>query len=127
MCNTSLASTRVYRGCISNELSVVKRIDVIPKEGMISLFSVFIIIANEWLSCSKTIELFPRVSLDQNLPSEPFSDRVTHSLFGEEIESICVRTADANHTTEYSRLLHGLGKPSSDDKEKYIITENIYN
>lgn len=49
MCNTSLASSRVYLSCHENNMNVVERIDVIPKEGRPCLFCIFIIVRDQHL------------------------------------------------------------------------------
>ncbi len=49
MCNTSMASSRVYLSCHENNMNVVERVDVIPKDGRPCLFCVFIIVHDNYL------------------------------------------------------------------------------
>jgi tRNA1(Val) A37 N6-methylase TrmN6 len=50
ICNTALASDRVYAACDAQALAVVARVDVIPVETKPALFCVFVIIPKEDLS-----------------------------------------------------------------------------
>jgi tRNA1(Val) A37 N6-methylase TrmN6 len=123
MCNTSLASARVYSGCQSARLSVIKRLDVIPREGKPPLFSVFVIVADEWLQKPASSSLFPPLA-EYSLPPVPIGmatseHRIAESLRGETIDTLCVRDKNLQHTVEYQNLLSFLGKPHSANKEKY--------
>mmetsp|Transcript_12861 Transcript_12861/g.19338 ORF Transcript_12861/g.19338 Transcript_12861/m.19338 type:complete len:446 (-) Transcript_12861:147-1484(-) len=125
MVNTALASSRVYQGCAAAELSVVKRLDVIPRAGKPPLFCVFAIVSNDWLEYSA--ECFPALSpyRPEDLPNyaagKPPS-RVSGSFRGEAVETLVVRQEDSNHTQEYIEVLRALGKPSTADREKYDVT-----
>jgi tRNA1(Val) A37 N6-methylase TrmN6 len=131
LCNTSLASSRVYIGCHQNELSVIKRIDVIPREGKSALLSVFVIVLTEWLI--KYPHFFPAIHIDLSAPPL-FIDqlaasrdgvRVTGSLLGELCEEIIVRNFDLSHTKIYQDILADLGKPSSVDREVYDVSSVV--
>lgn len=119
MCNTALSSTRVYDSCHEYGLSIVKRIDVIPKEDSRVLFCVFVIVLNEWTLFKDSIGNYIFPLLNPIYVNFRNSQRVINSVRGELIESICVRKADLSHTDEYCRILAALSKPSSKDKEIY--------
>lgn len=126
MCNTSLTSARVYASCHNCNMSIIKRLDVIPKEGKPVLFCVFVIVLNEWLLCSSTSSLFPLLSeyqFDQKLSIDEIKNdyRINNSVRGEIIESLTVRDLLNNHSPEYQSILETLGKPHSGNKEKYNI------
>lgn len=100
---------------------------MVPVEGKPPLFTVFVIILDEWIRCCP--EIFP--ILEPCLPA-PFkiaaanaasaAIRVDQSLRGEEITILTVRRREnKDHTTEYQSLLRDLGKPSSADREIYDI------
>jgi tRNA1Val (adenine37-N6)-methyltransferase len=120
MCNTSLASSRVYLAAASAGLSIVHRVDVLPCTNKLPLFTIFIMTLNDWIiECQ---DLFPILSPE--LPSLPFepqnATRISGSLRGETYENICVRDEARNHTVLYQDILADLGKPSSQDKEIYV-------
>jgi hypothetical protein len=121
LCNTSLASSRVYVACRENNLSIIKRTDVIPRTGKPPLFTVFVITADEWIR--EKPELFPMLSPD--LPPLPTdidrARRVYESLRGELCDVICVRDLSSGHSPEYQAILRDLGKPSSADRETYQV------
>jgi hypothetical protein len=133
MCNTSLASSRVYLGCWENNLSIIKRVDVIPREGKPPLFTVFVIVANEWLQRPSSLmpSWFPQLD-----PQPPMFQDTTKaktvgvrvdpgvSLRGEISEVITVRDLSHCHTPQYQRILSDLGKPSSANKEIYDTVSN---
>jgi tRNA1(Val) A37 N6-methylase TrmN6 len=126
MCNTALTSLRVYAGCHSSGLSVIKRIDVIPKYGKPVLFCIFVIVLNEWITSPSSASLFP-VLTEYNPPKNISIDvitsdyRITDSLRGETIEVLTVRDSQNQHTVEYQNLLSSLGKPHSGNKEVFNI------
>ena len=64
MCNTSLASSRVYLACHENNMNVVERIDVIPKEGRLCLFCIFTIVHDKYLDIlgKSNHRLFPQLT-----------------------------------------------------------------
>ena len=103
-------------------MSVVKRIDVIPKKNKPALFTVFICVLNEWLDAvdSDGNRLFPILSPEYTYFNT--CARVNHCTRGEICEELCVRNEDAKHTDEYCKLLAALNKPSSADKEVFDLT-----
>lgn len=128
MCNTSLASGRVYAACQRCGLSVIRTINVIPVERKPPLFTVFIIVLDSWLQCRP--DLFPRLAdvvpiAEPDAPADLLRvTRVEASVRGEEVGTLTVRQAGSGaHTAEYQALLRDLGKPSSADKESYDVTE----
>jgi tRNA1Val (adenine37-N6)-methyltransferase len=132
VCNTALASARVYSGCHAAGLSVVKRIDVVPRAGKPPLFNVFITVANEWLErdAQAAVPLFPPLRAasisSHSAPLDasvcPGAYRVEGSLRGEEVEVLTVRELDGQHSVEYQDILRHLGKPTSRDREVYDVT-----
>lgn len=149
VCNTALASARVYSGCSAAGLSVVRRVDVVPRQGKPALFCVFVAVLDEWLEVDacKEVSVFPALAprtdgeggLDVTVcPSEY---RVLGSVRGEVVETLTVRErvshseADhhkrrlggGGHTLEYQRILRHLGKPCSEDREEYDlgVTESV--
>lgn len=128
MVNTSLSSSRVYKACHSYGLSVVKRLDGIPKAGKESLFSVFVMVLDSWIE--KCPQFFPELvpwpeeyySSASSIETSTMQEqgcRVQGSVRGEEIQELCVRTGneDGNqHTVEYQLLLNSMGMPSTADK-----------
>jgi len=155
VCNTALASARTYSGCNKNGLSVIKRIDVIPKHGKPPLFSVFIIVANEWIESDLLNEhrQFPNLTspafskslsevesqgegddVDINTNTLPLDHTVCKneyripedkSLYGEIVEKLVVRDCENCHTIAYQTLLQHLGKPSSVNKEVYDVDVGV--
>ena len=124
MCNTSLASSRVYLSCQTNSLSVIKRCDVVPLAGKLPLFSVFTIVLDAWIRHSPDLfpHLLPPASLPIDLPTDPNKAvRITSSLRGETVHQICVRESGSLHSVEYQALLRDLGKPCSADRELYTV------
>lgn len=144
--NTALASSRVYLGCEAAKLSVVRRLDVVPRVGKPALFCVFVIVLDSWLEDVRSSSLFPSlstpssntsdiamdISSDQGLgsyrsvldllPPDAVSGlRVESSVRGETCEVLTVREANLEHTIEYAQLLRELGKPSSFDREIYSL------
>ena len=140
MCNTSLASNRVYTACQQYNLSIVRTINVVPVEGKPPLFTVFVIVLNIWLERCPDIysALTPcdvPLLMDQHPPgSDPVKSRhlsrVSCSVRGEEVSTLTVRLSSGGHSKEYQGLLQDLGKPSSADRETYdvetILGNNIH-
>jgi len=142
MCNTSLASSRVYRAAETAGLTVVKRLDVIPRDGKLPLFTVFTLIANDWLLTPHIHQFANRwnnngsalmgslYSADQRaqlvaeLPVSSSSGRIHAEVpvYGEICDTLLVRERNLQHSREYSNMLHHLGKPSSFDREMYPLT-----
>jgi hypothetical protein len=130
--NTALASTRVYLGCEAAGLTIVRRLDVIPRDGKPPLFCVFVIVLDSWLQeCeSRNDDSFPPLSafapgpVADLLPANAREGlRVEGSVRGEVCEIMTVRESNLEHTAEYAQLLRDLGKPSSFDKEVYHTEE----
>ena len=125
--NTALASARVYSGCEAAGLSVVKRFDVIPRTGKPPLFNVFVIVLDEWLKIDglSEVPVFPKLKRNEFGPLDisvcPARYRVEGSVRGEEVVCLTVRDEKGNHTDDYCMLLSHLGKPSSRDKESYVL------
>lgn len=133
MVNTALASTRVYLGCEDAGLTIVRRVDVVPREGKQSLFCVFVIVLDSWLrvgeihhnDCFPPLSAFSPAPVADLLPPNAREGlRVEGSIRGEVIEVMTVRDMNMEHTAEYAKLLQDLGKPSSFDKEVFPVTPN---
>ena len=129
LCNTAMASARVYSGCHAAGLSVVKRIDIVPKVGKAPLFNVFIAVANEWIDIDvqAAVQVFPQLRESTatndivNVNVCPRHYRFEGSARGETVETLTIRDTDDTHTVEYQAVLSSLSKPSSNDREKFDI------
>lgn len=122
MCNTALASSRVYVSCRQYNLAIIRTINVVPLEGKLPLFTVFVIVLESWRTYIPEIFLNLAADLPTNIPTDPMkAARVNSSIRGEELSVLTVRqrSGDNEHTIEYQGLLKDLGKPSSADREIY--------
>lgn len=122
MVNTSLTSSRVYIACRDLGMSVVHRLDVLPVPSKPALFSVFVIVLDEWVDAFP--DLFPRLQTEFCAPlpdvkTGAAAARTIGSVRGELVSVMCVRGESREHTAEYASLLRDLGKPSSMDRETY--------
>jgi hypothetical protein len=122
MVNTSLASSRVYIACRDLGMSVVHRLDVLPVPSKPALFSVFVIVLDEWIEAFPN--LFPALQSEFSAPlpdvkTGAAAARTVGSVRGELVSVLCVRGESRDHTPEYAALLRDLGKPSSQDRETY--------
>jgi hypothetical protein len=122
MVNTSLTSSRVYLTCRDLGMSVVRRLDVLPVPAKPALFSVFVIVLDEWIEAFP--DLFPALESDFSSPlpdvkTGATAARTIGSVRGELVRVLCVRSETREHTPEYAALLRDLGKPSSQDRETY--------
>ena len=113
MVNTALGSDRVYRYCGQRDVSVVKRVDVIPKAGKDALFCIFVIALDAALPCVAFPPLRAKGELSCGGAASGASRR------GEVVESLVIREADGSHSEEYAALLAFLCKPSSRERETY--------
>ena len=113
LCQTALSSDRVYRSCADLQMTVLRRVDVIPKETKEALFCVFVITPERWA---------PHFSFMAGNGAEAeeggglVNGRAAGSVAGELVEALTVRRIDLSHTREYADILASLGKPSSRDK-----------
>ena len=99
-------------------MSVVKRVDVIPKAGKEPLFCIFVIVLDAVLPCA----VFPPLRAKDTGAAETLQrGRVSTgvSIRGETVETLLIREADGGHSDEYAALLTFLCKPSSKDREIY--------
>jgi tRNA1(Val) A37 N6-methylase TrmN6 len=143
LCNTALASSRVYQSALQEGLVILKRVDVIPRENKPPLFCIFVFTSLEWIVNFPL--LFPMFADHQILSSEnSFINKLRGqvnemnwtvnemrvpcdvSVYGEEVEAICVRDKESQHTVEYQQLMCDLGKPSSRDREIFHVKMNSF-
>ena len=122
VCMTALSSDRVYAACNQLGMAVLKRVDVIPKEGRSVLICIFV------LTLYKHVHLYSKRDRNAAETTDVSTDntsgtgklvkgRAEGSIQGEEVEIICIRDKNDQHTEEYSRILSALGKPSSWDRQ----------
>jgi tRNA1(Val) A37 N6-methylase TrmN6 len=140
VCHSALCSKSVYQACSDTKMTVVKRIDVIPRSDKPVLFCVFVIVLKEWteiplfqhyFSISDHIDVIdplkpvhtfiPSCEQYQRPETSSLNGRVEGSVMGEVVETLTVRDVKGHHTHEYADLLARLSKPSSFDREIYPI------
>jgi len=139
LCNTAITSLRVYVACQQNDLSIIERVDVIPRTGKPVLFCVFVVVANAWLASNATAFPFPTLnpeikfddSIDITILDPSYRVPEGVSLRGEIVTVMTVREpkttpntgngSEMVHSAEYSQLLRDLGKPCSADREVFSV------
>jgi tRNA1(Val) A37 N6-methylase TrmN6 len=142
VCHSSLCSGAVYRAARQTGLVVLRRVDVIPREGKPSLFSVFVLTLAAWREAAvgpfnsllseafvanaarirpTELDVFCNQLSTSSGTTAARGGRVVGSVCGEATEELCVRTATGEHTPEYATLLRTLSKPSSFDKEVFDV------
>jgi tRNA1Val (adenine37-N6)-methyltransferase len=141
LCNTALASSRVYQSSLQEGLVILKRADIIPKENKPPLFCVFVFTSLQWILQSP--HLFPMFFKDSSVEKEDkdlFMNKLRGqvdemnwtaemrvpcglSVYGEEVDVICVRDKECQHTAEYHQVMEDLGKPSSRNREIFDVNQ----
>ena len=137
VCNTALSSDRVYTACGELGLSVLKRVDIVPKRGRSVLICIFVLTLpghvhfynrNHGNTNDVSANNVDRTCTDNNNNGgngsgrgKIIKGRAEGSIHGEQVEVICIREEDNQHTEEYCHILSSLGKPSSKDREIYDI------
>ena len=131
VCQTALSSDRVYRSCEEQGMTILRRVDVIPKENRDVLFCVFTMTLHEWIRYYRPLSSLlsgssSKVDILESNDSEELdkrsgklvNGRAIGSITGELVETLTVRKADLSHTEVYADILASLGKPSSRDKDR---------
>jgi tRNA1Val (adenine37-N6)-methyltransferase len=139
LCNTALASSRVYHSSLEQGLVICRRVDVVPRDMKPPLFCVFVMTSLDWMT--RCPHHFPSFSLEgpDGTSAESLKIRLEGameamswreaevrvpcgtSVYGEEVDVLCVRDQRCEHTLAYQRVLADLGKPSSADREVYDV------
>lgn len=127
VCMTALSSDRVYAICSLLSMTILKRVDIIPKEGRSTLICIFV------LTIHKHAHLYNITSNGNTVDTSGLDidyigrtgrivkGRAEGSIQGELVETICIRDESSQHTEEYCSILSALGKPSSRNKETHNI------
>lgn len=140
VCNSSLQSAATYNACLEANMVILRRIDVVPREGKPTLFSVFVMTLSDWINHRVIKEIYPGILSEvlHNLTTHDFkerlkrdcaaidSGRVNGSVYGEAVESVCVRLSSGQHSEEYAEILNKLSKPSSYDRELFNPHMQMY-
>ena len=114
ICNTALSSGRLYKACSKFSLIVLRRVDIIGKQGHDPLFCVFVATHKKWRGYYEE-KLNLRLS---ELDTTGLPDgRIQGNVCGEDNETIIIRASNLEHSAEYADILALLSKPSSRNKE----------